>query len=158
MKYKIIFFLLLSSCISNTYTNNFTYTAKGFAHIENLDNDKFFVSHNKLKLGTKIKISNPINKKFTEVIVKKKTKYDYFYKVSISKNIAKILALDLNFPYIEISEIKLNKSFIAKKAITENIEKKIANKAPVAIINIDNLSKHTNTQKIKKKKLLYPSS
>ena len=79
MKYKIIFFLFFSSCISSTYTgkNSFTYSAKGFAYIdnqyvENLNNNNFLVSHNRLKLGTKVRITNPINKKFTEKIVKKK--------------------------------------------------------------------------------------
>ena len=56
MKYKIIFLLLLTSCISSEYNskNNFTYTSKGFAYIDFKDN--FSVSHNKLKLGTKIRI------------------------------------------------------------------------------------------------------
>jgi len=45
----------------------------------------------------------------------------------------------------------MNKSFIAKKAVTENIEKKIANKAPVTKINIDNLSKTVKPKKIKLK-------
>ena len=148
MKYKIIFLLLFSSCVSSTHTNknNFTYSAKGFAHIDDqyikkkFDSNKFFASHNKLKLGTKIQISNPVNKIAIEAIIKKKIKYDDFYKVSISKKIAKKLGLDLNFPYIEISEIKKNKSFIAKKAITENVEMQIANKAPVEKININNLT------------------
>tara|TARA_B100000780_G_scaffold272148_2_gene233982 strand:- start:1361 stop:2068 length:708 start_codon:yes stop_codon:yes gene_type:complete len=147
MKYKIIFFLVLTSCVNATYydKNNFLYSAQGFAFIENKlfeNTDKeFFVSHNKLKLGTKIRISNPSNKKFIEAIVKKKIKYNNFYKVLINQNIAKELNLNLNFPYVEITEIRLNKSFIAKKAVTQNIEKKIANKAPVTKINIDNLAK-----------------
>ena len=158
MKYKIIFLLLFSSCVSSSHTNknNFTYSAKGFAHIDDqyikkkFDSNKFFASHNKLKLGTKIQISNPVNKIAIEAIIKKKIKYDDFYKVSISKKIAKKLGLDLNFPYIEISEIKKNKSFIAKKAITENVEMQIANKAPVEKININNLTpKKINLTKVK---------
>ena len=156
MKYKIIFFLVLTSCVNATYydKNNFLYSAQGFAFIENKlfeNTDKeFFVSHNKLKLGTKIRISNPSNKKFIEAIVKKKIKYNNFYKVLINQNIAKELNLNLNFPYVEITEIRLNKSFIAKKAVTQNIEKKIANKAPVTKISIDNLIK---TEELKKTKL-----
>jgi len=69
----------------------------------------------------------------------------------ISQNIAEKLNLDLNFPYIEIVEIKLNKSFIAKKAVTESIEKKIANSAPVDKININNLSKFNKVKKNKSK-------
>ena len=157
MKYKIILLFLFTSCINNTFVgkNDFTYSAKGFAKIENssLSNSKnnFFVSHNNLRLGTKIKLTNPLNEKSLEGIVKKKIKYNDFYKVLISKDIAKQLNLDLNFPYVEINEIKMNKSFIAKKAVTENIEKKIANKAPVTKINIDNLSKTVKPKKIKLK-------
>jgi len=157
MKYKIILLFLLTSCINSTYlnNNNFAYSAKGFAKVENkyfsnLDND-FFVSHNKLKLGTKIRLTNPLNGKSLESIIKKKIKYNNFYKVLISKNVVDKLNLDLNFPYVEINEIKINKSFIAKKAVTENIEKKIANKAPVTKINIDNLTKAVKVKKIKLK-------
>ena len=157
MKYKIIFFLLFTSCVNGTYAgkNNSAYNAKGFAYIEEKfsrnHDKKILISHNKLKIGTKIRISNPTNKKFIEAIIKKKIEYDNFYKVLISWDIAKSLDLDLNFPYIEIIEIKVNKSFVAKKAITENIEKKIANKAPIAKIDINNLSKIINPTKIKPK-------
>ena len=147
MKYKIILLFFLTSCINNTYTskNSFSYSAKGFAKIENVSFDSldknYFVSHNKLRLGTKIRLINPADEKSLNVVVNKNTKYNNFYKVLISKDIAVELNLDLNFPYIEINEIKKNKSFVAKKAITENIEKKIANKAPIEKININNLSK-----------------
>ena len=86
MKYKIIFLFFLTSCISNTYTNNnnFTYSAKGFAYVESQSFDSlenfFFVSHNKLKLGTKLRISNPVNKKSIEIIVKKKLNMKNFIK------------------------------------------------------------------------------
>ena len=147
MKYRIILLFFLAACTNSTYNNknSFTYTAKGFAFIKNqssisLDNN-LFVSHNKLKLGTKIRISNPVNDKSIETIIKKKIKYDNFYKVLISSDIADKLNLNLRFPYIELTEIKKNKSFVAKKAITESVEKKIANKAPVTKISINNLSK-----------------
>ena len=146
MKYKIILLCFLTSCVNNTYLtkNSFTYSAKGFAKIDNQSlsssNSNSFVSHNKLKLGTKIRLINPANGKLLEKVVDKNIEYNDFYKVLISKDIAEVLLLDFNFPYIEINEIKINKSFIAKKAITENVEKNIANKAPVTKINIDNLS------------------
>ena len=155
MKYNIIFFFFLTSCLSNSYVvKNKTYSAKGFAKIDRqflLNSDEnSFVSHNRFKLGTKIRLINPVNGKSLEKVVKKKVKYDNFYKVLISVEIAEELNLDLNFPYVEVNEIKKNKSFIAKKAITENVEKKIANKAPITKINIDNLNK---SKKIKKTKL-----
>jgi len=153
MKYKIIFLLLLTSCFNNTYSNKniFTYTAKGFANIienvpSNLNDEVFLIFHNKLKTGTKIRITNPDNKKSLEATVKKKIRYDNFYKILISKNIATILDLNLKFPYVEIIEIKSNKSFIAEKAITENVEKEIANKAPVDKIDINNISQIKKAQ------------
>ena len=155
MKYKIILFFLLTSCINNTYVGKGedVYSAKGFAKIKNqLSSDSgnnFYVFHNKLKLGTKIRITNPTNGKSLEKIIKKKVNYNNFYKVLISKDFAKELNLDFNFPYVEISEIKINKTFIAKKAITENVEKKIANNAPVTKINIDNLIKPKQIKKTK---------
>ena len=124
--------------------NSFTYSAKGFALIDSQSinsNNNFLVSHNKLKSGTKIRVSNPNNNASIEATIKKKIIYDNFYKILISKDIAEKLELDLNFPYVEITEVKTNKSFIAKKAITENVEKKIANTAPIDKININNLSK-----------------
>jgi galactitol-specific phosphotransferase system IIB component len=47
--------------------------------------------------------------------------------------------------------IKSNKSFVAKKAVTQNAEKKIANKAPIDQININNISQKKNLDKKKVK-------
>ena len=93
MKYKIIFLCFLTSCVNNTYIskNNFTFSSKGFAKIDNQSvsklNHNFFVSHNKLRTGAKIRITNPENKKNLELTIKKKIKYDDFYKVFISKSV-----------------------------------------------------------------------
>ena len=132
--------------------NSFTYSSKGFAQIIDTSSlervsDISFVSHNKLKLGSKLRIFNPNNNKSIEAIVKKKIQHDDFYKILISRDTADELELNRAFPYVEITEIKLNKSFIAEKAITENVEKKIANKAPVTKININNLSKLKKSKK-----------
>ena len=156
MKYRIILLCFLTSCVNNLHLNqpSFTYSAKGFAKIENPSPDlknNSFISHNELKLGTKIRLINPTNGKLLEKVVKKKIKYNNFYKVLISKDIAELLELDFDFPYIEVNEIKINKSFIAKKTITESVEKKIANKAPVTKISINNLNKLKNHKKIKLK-------
>jgi len=104
-------------------------------------------------VGTKLKIINPQNKKSFEASVKKKIKYDDFYKVLISKNIAEELDLSFSFPFIEINEIKSNKSFVAKKAVTDLEEKNIANKAPIDEININNISKIKSN--LKKKSITY---
>ena len=148
MKYKLIFLFFLASC--TTYSSNFGnksgYSASGFAYIdENIiddqKNDNFYISQNKLRVGNKIRIINPSNDKFIELKIKRKFKYDNFYKVLISKSVAEKLNLSLEFPFVEIHEIKINKSFVAKKATTNIEEKKIASKAPVEKININNISK-----------------
>ena len=158
MKYKLIaFFFLITSCAN--YAANFEkkpgYSASGFAYIAistppSLENDNFFISHNKLKAGTKIRITNPLNKKSLEATIKKKIKYHNFYKALICKSIAEKLDLSLEFPFVEVNEIKLNKSFIAKKAVTDSAEKNIANKAPIDLININNISQQ-KTKFINKK-------
>jgi len=158
MKYKLIIFFLLASCVN--YSSNLEkksgYSASGFAYIENnipnnLENEKFFISHNKLRVGTKVRIINPNNKKSLEVIIKRKIKYDNFYKVLISTSTVEELELSTKFPFVEINEVKSNKSFVAKKAITNNAEKKIANKAPIDQIRINNISQKKKIDKIKKK-------
>jgi hypothetical protein len=158
MKYKLIFLFLLVSCTN--YSSNINkksgYSSSGFAYIDKnipstLKNENFFISHNRLSVGTKMRVINPENKKSLEVKIKKKIKYDDFYKALISKSIADHLDLSAEFPYIEIIQIKTNKSFVAKKAITDVEEKKIANKAPIDTININNISKEKKTQKKKLK-------
>ena len=158
MKYRLIILLFLVSCANfSTHSDRKSgYSSTGFVYIENstpanLEKDLFFISHNKLRVGTKIKIINPENKKSLEVTVKKKIKYDGFYKALISKSIAEELKLSLEFPFVEINEIKSNKSFVAKKATTDIEEKKIANKAPVEEININNISKVKKNLKKKPK-------
>ena len=155
MKYRFIFLFLLLSCTnySSSINKKSGYSSSGFAYIEknsstNSSGDKFFVSHNKLRVGTKIKIINPNNNKSLEFKINDKIKNNNFYKILISKSIVEELELSLEFPFVEVNEIKSNKSFIAKKAITEIEEKKIANKAPVDKININNISLKEKKPKI----------
>ena len=58
------------------------------------------------------------------------------------------MSLDLNEPYIDLVLISQNSTFIAKKAKTFKEEKKVAEKAPVDGIKIDNLG-NSNLQKKK---------
>ena len=67
----------------------------------------------------------------------------------ITKPVSEELRLDAKFPILEIMEIKKNKSFIAEKAKIYKEEKKIPSKAPVASVEISNISK---TKKVKLKK------
>ena len=160
MKFKLIIFFLLMSCVnySSNMDKKIGYTSSGFAYIDkstpsNISNSEFYLSHNESRVGTKIRILNPTNNKSLEISIKKKIKYDNFYKILISPSIAQELDLSLEFPYVEINEVKSNKSFVAKKAITDVEEKKIANKAPIEKININNISKENS--KLKKKPKTY---
>ena len=166
MKYNIIilFFFLVVSCASQLQTLNKKepYTSNGFAYIYNeLDfNDKIImgkmnnnllqISHQNLKIGTLVKISNPKNKESLILKNVKRIRYPDFYKILITKAVAQKLKLDSNLPLLEISEVKKNKSFVAKEAKTYNEEKKISSKAPVTSIQISNIAKEKKSKNKKK--------
>ena len=48
--------------------------------------------------------------------------------------------LDFENPYVEIIELKKNKTFVAKEGNTFDEEKNVAEKAPVEQIQMDNIS------------------
>ena len=60
------------------------------------------------------------------------------------------MELDENDPYIEITLIVDNSSFVAKKSKTFDEEKKVAEKAPIDGITINDLNK-SKSKKSKKK-------
>ena len=165
MKFRSIFFLfLLFSCGPQLTTINQkqTYNSKGFAYIFNdedfnnklikgkMDNNEMQLSHQKLKMGTLIKITNPKNNESIVLKNLKRIKYPEFYKIMITKPVAEKLNLDINLPILEIIEIKKNKSFVAKKAKIHLEEKKIPSKAPIASVQISNISKNKKNTKSKK--------
>ena len=67
--------------------------------------------HSLLKPNTPIKIMNPNNSKFLETKIYKKASYPKIFNIVVSKKIASILELDLDNPYVEIIEIRKNKTF-----------------------------------------------
>ena len=150
----ILFFVLSCSPHLSTINKKKIYTAKGFAYIYNdidfnektikkkLNNDILQISHQNLRVGTLIKIINPNNDATIVLKNVKRIKYPDFYKILISEPVAKKLNLSLDFPFLEIIEIRKNKSFVAKKAKIYNEEKKIPSKAPVASVKISNISKN----------------
>jgi len=160
MKYKLILllFILTTACAPQLVTLNKKepYAANGFALIYNefdfnektikgrMKNDDLQISHQNLKIGTLIKISNPKNKKSLILKNVKRIRYPDFYKILITEAVMEKLKLDKNLPMLEIVEVKKNKSFIAKEAKTYNEEKKISSKAPVESIQISNISKEKN--------------
>ena len=113
-----------------------------------MNNDKLQISHQNLKTGTLIKISNPKNNESIVLKNIKRIRYPDFYKVLITDAVAQKLKLDKKLPILEIIEIKKNKSFVAEKAKIYTEEKKISSKAPVASVQISNISKNEKKKSI----------
>ena len=162
MKFKLLIVtILLTSCSAN-YTqikNKTPFNSKGFAYIYNeqdfndklitgkLESSKMQVSINKLKTNSLVKIINPKTKDYLVIKNTKRIAYPDFYKILITEKVAEKLNIDFNLPLVEISEIKKNKSFIAKKAKIFKEEKKISSNAPVTSVTISNISKNKVSNK-----------
>ena len=162
MKYSLIIILfLLVSCAStlNSTKQKKLFASQGFAYIYDdkdyqnkmintkFNNDELQISNNKLRIGSLIKISNL--KTNDTIILKnsKKANYPDFYKILITKSVAKKINLTKKSPLVEIVEVKKNKSFVAKKTKIYKEEEKIHNNAPVETVKIDNISKNKKTVK-----------
>ncbi len=152
---------MLTSCINNTnitrlnkdVEKNITkFSNSGFTLIydeklflEKIINKKMsdrdlIIFQKNLKKGTSVKIANPTNNKSLIAQVGKNSFYPNFNNSVISKRIAFELELSIEEPFIIIEEIVHNSSFIAKKSKTFEEEKKVANKAPVDKITINDLN------------------
>ncbi len=161
MKYKIIFiFLLILGCAQNiSKSSKVPFNSKGFAYIykeedynnkiikSSFDNNLPLVAHNKLRQGTFLKIINPVTNDSITLKNSKKIKYPEFYKLLITEPVANKLNLDFNQPFIELIEVKKNKSFIAKKSKIYQEEKKVSTNAPVEQVKIKDLSNDIKTKK-----------
>ena len=181
MNYKIPLIVLLTFLFAceQRYTNleynsNFeNFSNKGFALIydeqlyknkivnKKIDERSLIIFNNKLKYDTPVKVTNLLNGKYILAKIGKKSKYPFFYNAVISKRIAEELEIDLSEPYIAVQTINTSGAFVAKKAKTFKEEKKVADKAPVDGITIENLGdetnkiKKTNKLKLKKKEFNY---
>tara|TARA_B110000027_G_C16104117_1_gene294435 strand:- start:1218 stop:1976 length:759 start_codon:yes stop_codon:yes gene_type:complete len=173
MNYKnllsIIIFLLFTNCsVNNSLLSQKStkikkgFSNKGFALIfnqkdyenklvsRNIDSRSMIIFQRNLKVNSRVKITNLINNKYLIASVGKKAVYPSFNNSVITRRIADELDLDTKEPYIEILEIEPNSMFVAKKAKTFNEERNVAKKAPVNIIDINDL----NFTKVKNKKKL----
>jgi hypothetical protein len=162
MNYKIliiIFAFFLVGCEQNKLNKieidkktSDKYKNSGFALIYNkelkakkkitkkLDNRSLLIFHKNLKKNSFVKITNPTNQKtIIAEVVSNQVQFSDFYNCVISLRIAEELSLDLYEPYVDLVLISQDSSFIAKKAKTFEEEKKIAEKAPIDGIQIDNL-------------------
>jgi hypothetical protein len=121
-----------------------------------MDDRDLLIFQKNLNKGTTVKIKNNMNSKSIIAKVGNNANYPTFNNSVVSKRIASELELDLDEPYVEILEILNNSSFIAKKAKTFDEEKKVANKAPIESISINDLnSNEPALKKNKKKKFSY---
>ena len=174
MNYKsilIVFFIFLIGCEQNNLKKDVVnreimskYKNSGFTLVydpvlkkekkisKKIDNKSLFIFHKNLKKNSFVKITNPINQKTVIAeVISNKVRFSDFYNSVITSRIADELSLNLNEPYIDLVLISQNSTFIAKKAKTFNEEKKVAEKAPVDGIQIDNLG-DVNQPKNKAKK------
>ena len=172
MNYKLIIqlslFLLLLSCdqtlnIKKTkdIINKNVYRNSGFAliydnksmNIKKFDNRSLSIYHKTLKRKSIVKITNPKNDKYLIAEVKSnKVKFSNFYNSILSLRIAEELDLNFSEPFVEIVSISPDSTFIAKKAKMFEEEKKVAEKAPVDGIQINDLNLKENKNITKKKK------
>jgi hypothetical protein len=162
MNYKsllIVFFIFLLGCEQNNLNKNVVnlelmskYKNSGFALVydpllkkekkisKKIDERSLHIFHKNLKKNSFVKITNPINQKTVIAeVISNKARFSDFYNSVITSRIAKELSLNLDEPYIDLVLISQNSTFIAKKAKTFDEEKKVAEKAPVDGIQIDNL-------------------
>ena len=155
MKFNLLIILFLFAYCSPHYTraiNKEPYNSTGFALIYNekdyeskiikkkFNNELFQISHKNLNSGVLIKLINPKTKESLVLKNNKKSQYPEFYKILITKPVADKLNINIEWPIIEILEIKKNKSFVAEKAKIYQVEKKIPAKAPVTSVQIANIS------------------
>ena len=134
------------------YIFNREYNNQGFALIFNeklfneksiskeLDKKGLFIFHKKIRKNSFVKIKNPKNTKTVIAkVISNEAIFSNFYNSVINDRIVDELLLDENDPYIELSLVSNESTFVAKKAKTFDEEKKVAQTAPVDGITIDNL-------------------
>ena len=137
------------------------YSNKGFALLykdnlkkskllnKKIDERSLIIFQKNLKKNTSVKITNLLNNKSILAKVGSDSRYPNFYNSVISQRIFDELELNENEPYVEVSTISENSTFLAKKAKMYDEEKKVADKAPVDGISISDL----NQDKKKEKKI-----
>ena len=158
MNYKILILLFLVSCttpikVEKEIIPQRKFSNKGFAlmYTENLKKNKtvtntiedrsLIIFQKNLKENTIVKIINLLNNKYLIATVGPKSDYPIFYNSVLSKRIFDELEIDPKQPYIQITTVGNEGTFIAKKAKTFEEEKKVADKAPVEDIIIKDLNK-----------------
>ncbi len=146
----------IANQIEKKYTNSgFTLVYNKNLNLKKLDNRSLNIFHKTLKKNSSVKLTNPLNNKSLIATVKTKDNFSNFYNSVISTRIAELLELDLNEPYIEITLISKDSTFIAQKSKTFEEEKEVAEKAPVDGIKISNLSNNLLSGKKESKSIKF---
>ena len=181
MNYKsllIVLFIFLLGCEQNNLNKNAVnqeimtkYKNSGFTLVYNpslkkekkiskkIDNRSLLIFHKSLRKNSFVKITNPVNQKTVIAeVISNNVIFSDFYNSVITSRIAEELSLSLNEPYINLVLISQNSTFVAKKAKTFNEEKKVAEKAPVDGIQIDNLGDVDQAKKEAKKDKIFSYS
>jgi len=102
-----------------------------------LNNEKIIVMHSSLKKNTPIQIINPETSKVIDTKIFRKAYYPKIFNIVLSKKIATILELDIDNPYVEVFEVKKNKTFVAKETNIFEEEKKVAE-----VVLVDEIEMH----------------
>ena len=172
MKFKhlVIFLLfLLTACepystdskkinnqIEKKYSNSgFTLVYNENLNLKKLDSRSLKIFHKTLKKNSSVKLTNPSNNKSLIATVKTKDNFSNFYNSVISTRIAETLELNLNEPYIKITLISKDSTFIAKKSKMFDEEKEVAEKAPIDGIKIKDLSNNILSGEKKSKNIKF---
>ena len=177
MKFKKIFllfiFILLSCCNQYDQKNSKKleikidkkYRNSGFAliynenlNIKKLEDKLLNIFHGNLKKRSLVKITNPNNGKSLIAEVKSnRVNFSKFYNSIISKRIAETLEVDPSEPFVELTLVTKDSTFVVQKARTFEEEKEVAEKAPIDGIKISNLNADNNKKKknSSKKNFLY---
>ena len=174
MNYKIfiIFLLFTYSCTTNNINNSKKteiiqsqiYSNKGFTLLFNEDLNKeklitkkidersLIIFQRNLKKNTNVKITNLLNNKSILAIVGVNSKYPNFFNSVVSQRIYDVLELNHSQPYIQITTVSENSTFLEKKAKMYEEEKQVAEKVPVEGISINDLSLNKKEKKKDQKK------
>ena len=121
MNYKnllLILFFLTSCTVQTTQYSENIFSNRGFVLLYDdsliekkllrkpLDGRSLEIVHNTLSKGTKVRITNLLNNKSTNAIVKTKNKNLFFYNSIFSKRIFEELDISPKEPYVEIIKIR----------------------------------------------------
>ena len=166
MNYKIIFviFFLFNSCVpvdtSKKINFNRIYSNSGFALVykdeffkekiisKKIDNRSLIIFSKRLKPNSYVKVTNLLNNKSIIAKVGQRSDYPPFYNSVLSLRVSEDIELNLLEPYVSITQINKNSTFIADKSKTYKEERNVAEKVPILEIGIKDLS--TETKKINK--------